>query len=374
MGAAAAGVARRRRSRCMSQSTAGGVSERRRARREDGLARCDESLGAPAATTRTSTALDRLLRRPSSQPRAQRRPPGTAAASPTPGRRPRRPASSPSSLTGWTCAATAAPTASCHRPKTPPSAPDRGGAARRPPAAPGPMRRTQAAHDRTEARRSATRGSSSRLTVAGPSPAVTAGSGIDAQRSRRAERRRAASPAVVRITWPAGRWSSSACGARGVELAEHVVEHAAPGCCRPARPPAGAPRGAAPAPACAARPARRACAPGMPSIDSSTSSRCGPTVDTPRRTSSRRGVGQRRGETALTPRRLVAQLDRGRPAGELLVRLGHHRREPARSSTARAWPNWSPISRQLGVPHVERERRVARRGGRRPASAARCAA
>ena len=55
----------------------------------------------------------------------------------------------------------------------------------------------------------------------------------------------------------------------------------------------------APAPACAARPATRGCAPAGRRSNSSTSSRCGPTVDTPRRTSSSRASAS----AAASPRR-----------------------------------------------------------------------
>ena len=122
-----------------------------------------------------------------------------------------------SSFTGWTCAATASPTASCHRPNTPPSArdaaADRGRAAQRPDHA------GQAVAERD------------RIAVA-----------LTPSRSPGATRRRATVPASMRTI--ASGWAASGSargggedhlaggqvvqqrrGAPWVELAEHVVEH-----------------------------------------------------------------------------------------------------------------------------------------------------
>ena len=100
--------------------------------------------------------------------------------------------------------------------------------------------------------------------------------------------------------------------------------------CRPCRPPADARPGAAPTPACAARPATRGCAPACRRCSKLERRRdAARRLDTPRRTSSARAVGQRSSEATSAPRRLVAQLDRASAdAGELLVGLDDHRAEP----------------------------------------------
>ena len=86
------------------------------------------------------------------------------------------------------------------------------------------------------------------------------------------------------------------------------------------------------------------------------SSRCGPTVDTARRTSScactrrapRRG---RRGATAASYAQLASTPD----AGELRVRLGDERREPLDEHGAGV-PELLADVGESRVPHVERDR------------------
>ena len=81
----------------------------------------------------------------------------------------------------------------------------------------------------------------------------------------------------------------------------------APASTRCARPPGGVRPGAGPAPACAARPGRRGCAPAWCRCAARARRGAVPTVDTPRRTSSPRAAASADGQAVAPPRRVVAE-------------------------------------------------------------------
>ena len=109
---------------------------------------------------------------------------------------------------------------------------------------------------------------------------------------------------------------------------------------------------------------------GIPAMDNASSSRWGPTVETPRRTSASRAAAS---AAARPVRRHAGSYvnDTGVGAGELGVGLRDHRREARR----RAWPgrdrSWSPTSAS-GRPTRRAWPPPPRRAGRRPASATCC--
>ena len=149
----------------------------------------------------------------------------------------------PSSFTGCTWRATASPTASSHRPNTPPIG-------RRLSVA---SRRELVRNERTTLSRLSPKGTRiATHDITMPASMRTIASGWAAS---------GRTPAVV-STDLAGREVSEQCfAAPGVEFAEHIVEHQHRGAAGLVGHQCDAQPAAAPARACAARPATRACAP-----------------------------------------------------------------------------------------------------------------
>ena len=110
----------------------------------------------------------------------------------------------------------------------------------------------------------------------------------------------------------------------------------APASTRCARRRGGGPRAAARGRACAAPPARRGCAPASRRATRSSSSRCGPTVDTPRRTSSSAPRRAPRRGPRRPPSVARSRGDRCRRAGELVVGRGDVRSRPLDERRPRA--------------------------------------
>ena len=95
---------------------------------------------------------------------------------------------------------------------------------------------------------------------------------------------------------------------------------------------------------------------GRPPIVSPSSSRCGPTVETPRLDVGVAGPAERRRQAADAPRRVVVHADlRGR-ARQLRVGLPHHRAQ-AFDQRVTGVPEAVADIGQPGVPHVERHGR-----------------
>ena len=283
-----------------------------------------------------------------------------APASPTPGRRPHDEHGRRSRRTGRTWAATRSPTASSHARTRRRPRPDR--------------RRPQRPHDAVEGRRrTGRRAGRRRHGRRGPSaravrPRSRRRHAVDDPQRRSGRGRRRQPPAVVMTIWPAGRCeraappaggrartSTSSSTSTGVEPVRSATRRWAPR--RRAR-------------------ASVRCSPceawvraGSPSMDSSSSSRCGPTVDTPR-------AGRRRGRRpAPRPARCAATAGRtsGRPRRRRPA-ARRPRRRAAEPLDQRRPGVAEPLAGlgELGVPHVERRRPSS--SSRPPTCAAACCA
>ena len=113
--------------------------------------------------------------------------------------------------------------------------------------------------------------------------------------------RAAASPAEVRSVWPAGQVGQQRGAAAAGRARRTRRRAAARRRRRPLGRPAGARPGAAPAPATAARPARRGCGPAGRRASSSSSSRCGPDQAHARAARRRAAAAGQRGGQAAVP-------------------------------------------------------------------------